>query len=187
MRVGHGTWRYHPSLVVLVIAWSTLIVLAVSFPGNPACPGCAAAAQAAAWQPTAAPDFTLNDLDGNPRTLASLFRGKPLLLEFMSPDCPHCQEMAPILTRLHAAYAGRVQFVTVAFDRDPTRVQRFAKQEKHGWPYLMGTQQVIDAYRLEGVPTFCFIVPNGRLQNYVVGSMPEKTLREHLDAVLKLR
>ncbi|MEZ4308653.1 MAG: thioredoxin family protein [Polyangiaceae bacterium] len=48
----------------------------------------AAAAQAAAAEVgKAAPDFTLNDLDGKPVSLAS-FKGKTVVLEWFNPECP---------------------------------------------------------------------------------------------------
>jgi hypothetical protein len=92
--------------------------------------------------------------------------------------------MAPILGRAHTVYGDKVQFLTVAYDKNVQRVQRFAQSEKHAWPYLMGTQQISRAYKLDGVPTFCFIAPGGQVVRYVVGSMPEKVLRENIDALL---
>jgi thiol-disulfide isomerase/thioredoxin len=146
-------------------------------------------ARAIAAEPPAktAPAFSLPDLQGKRRALSDYLSAKPILLEFMSPDCPHCREMAPILGRLHTVYADRIQFLSVAFDRSVGRIQAFAAIEKHSWPYLLGTQAVVDAYKLEGVPAFCFIAPDGRLIQYAVGSMPEQELRQHLDALLKAR
>jgi thiol-disulfide isomerase/thioredoxin len=134
-----------------------------------------------------APDFSTFDVNGNSQTLANYLKAKPILLEFMSPDCPHCVEMAPILGRAHTVYGDKVQFLTVAYDKNVQRVQRFAQAEKHAWPYLMGTQQISKAYKLDGVPTFCFIAPGGQVARYVVGSMPEKVLRENIDAILKAK
>jgi thiol-disulfide isomerase/thioredoxin len=134
-----------------------------------------------------APEFSTFDVNGNSHTLANYLQAKPILLEFMSPDCPHCLEMAPILGRVYAVYGDKVQFLTVAYDKSVQRVQRFAQAEKHAWPYFMGTQQISKAYKLDGVPTFCFIAPGGQVVRYVVGSMPEKTLREHIDALLKAK
>jgi len=108
-----------------------------------------------------AADFTTVDVNGTSHTLAQYLNAKPILLEFMSPDCPHCLDMAPILTRVHPVYGTKVQFLTVAFDKSARRMQQFALLEKHTWPYLMGTQAIIDAYKLEGVPTFYFLAPDG--------------------------
>jgi len=143
--------------------------------------------QALAGEPRSgkAPAFSVWDVDGNRRALSDFLNVKPILLEFMSPTCPHCVEMAPLLGRVHTIYGERVQFLTVAFDRDVQRIKQFVGLEKHPWPYLVGNQQVIDGYRLEGVPAFCFVAPDGRMVKFMVGSMPEKTLRENIDALLK--
>lgn len=134
-----------------------------------------------------APDFSTFDVDGNSRALSNYLQARPILLEFMSPDCPHCAEMAPILTRVHTVYGDKVQFLTVAFDKNVSRVQRFSQLEKHTWPYLMGTQQIINAYKLEGVPTFYFLMPDATMINMVVGSVPESAVRENLENLLKAK
>jgi len=168
-----------PRATLALVLCATGIAAILSSPPSPTWAG--------EGQAVKAPEFATWDVDGNQRKLVDFLNAKPILLEFMSPDCPHCIEMAPILTRLHVSYGNRVQFLSVAFDKNPKRVQRFAQAEKHTWPYLMGNQQIIDAYRLEGVPMFCFVAPDGRLVKGVVGSMPETTLREHIDALLKER
>jgi len=56
-------------------------------------------------QTPGAPDFTLpvidqNGLTGQKPSLSS-FRGKVVLLEFMTPNCPHCKTMASVLENLY--------------------------------------------------------------------------------------
>ena len=131
-----------------------------------------------------APTFALPDLDGRTRTLAEFLGTTPILLEFMSLDCPHCREMAPILRRLHAAYEKRIQFLTVTFDRNPRRVRAFVERERHAWSYLMGSQETIDAYKLEGVPTFVLVTPDGRIGAFQVGSASYEAMRHGVEAFL---
>lgn len=133
-----------------------------------------------------APAFSLPDLDGRARALAEFLEKKPVLLEFMDLDCPHCLEMAPILTRLYGAYGSRVQFLTVAFERrrDPRRVRTFAEKHRHIWPYLMGSQDVVRAYRLEGVPSFFLVRSDGRIAGFKEGSASFEVMREGLEAFL---
>jgi hypothetical protein len=93
--------------------------------------------------------------------------------------------MAPVLTRLHAAYRVRLLFLTVAFDRDPRRVRYFVEREKHAWSYLMGSQEIIDAYKLEGVPSFFLVTPDGRIAGLIVGSASYEAISQGIEAVLR--
>jgi peroxiredoxin len=62
----------------------------------------------------AAPDFSLPSPDGNTYSL-SQYKGKVVVLEFLAPWCPHCQEHAPMLTRVYEAYKDKgVQFLGVS-------------------------------------------------------------------------
>ncbi|HET9496180.1 MAG TPA: peroxiredoxin family protein [Chloroflexia bacterium] len=53
-----------------------------------------------------APDFTLQDPEGNSYTLSAQ-KGKVVLLEFMATWCPHCQNEAPMYDRLLQKYKDR--------------------------------------------------------------------------------
>lgn len=53
-----------------------------------------------------APDFTVQDVAGKDYTL-SAYKGSPVVLEFMATWCPHCQDDAPVFTKLHDTYAGK--------------------------------------------------------------------------------
>ncbi len=54
----------------------------------------------------AAPDFSLPGTDGQTYSLGQ-FKGKVVLLEFMAPWCPHCQEDAPVFNQIHDAYKDK--------------------------------------------------------------------------------
>jgi thiol-disulfide isomerase/thioredoxin len=135
-------------------------------------------------QPVAAP-FSLPDLEGRTRTLQEFLGPKPVLLEFMSTDCPHCQHMASVLTRLHEVYGTRVSFLTVAFDRHATRVKAFAQVHGHPWCYLLGNNHTASAYALEGVPTFFLLGSDGRIRGVQVGSCPYDELARVIETLLR--
>src|SRR6266851_835543 len=60
-----------------------------------------------------APDFRLTDSKGRVVALSD-FKGKPLIVEFLSTTCPHCQKIAPILDAVHSKFKGRVGVVGIA-------------------------------------------------------------------------
>jgi thiol-disulfide isomerase/thioredoxin len=109
-------------VVVGVIIWFGLGGAGTGTPTNSAA-GAANDAQSAASSNSppplavnigqAAPDFTLPATDGQTYSL-SQFKGKVVLLEFMAPWCPHCQEDAPIFNQVHEAYKDKnVQLLAV--------------------------------------------------------------------------
>jgi peroxiredoxin len=53
-----------------------------------------------------APDFTLPGIDGKTYTLSEQ-KGKVVVLEFIATWCPHCQNDAPMMNQLDAAYKGK--------------------------------------------------------------------------------
>lgn len=92
-------------LPIVVLIGSLALIAAGSFLLYPA-PGAPDPTQAADRPQRRAPAFSLRDLNGGTRTLGQFLVDRPLLLEFMDPTCPHCAQMAPVLTRLHAAYGA---------------------------------------------------------------------------------
>jgi thiol-disulfide isomerase/thioredoxin len=147
--------------------------------------GSAGAGQAVDKSRPMAPPFSLPDLDGRTRTLNEFLGAKPVVLEFMSLGCPHCRDMAPVLTRLHEVYGSRVVFLTVAFDRHAARVKAFAQVQGHPWCYLLGKDETARAYALEGVPTFVLLGPDGRIRGVQVGACPYEELGTAIETLLR--
>ena len=82
-----------------------------------------------------APDFTLNDINGNPVKLSS-FRGRQVVLVFWASWCPDCRAEVPQLKALQAqANPEKVAFVSVSFDRTLEALQTYVNEN-----YLPGVQ-----------------------------------------------
>jgi len=102
----------------------------------------------------AAPDFTLQDLDGHP-VQASDNAGKVVLMEFMFTSCP---DICPVTTykmsqlqekfKQNGIFGSQVQFVTITFDpiRDTPEVLReYADRmeiDLGSWQVLRGQEQM---------------------------------------------
>lgn len=171
--------RITRTVVRLLGGYTTALVVLAFVGAGGAAPGLAADQR----QPVA-PPLSLPDLDGRTRTLNEFLGSKPVLLEFMSTDCPHCRTMAPVLTRLHEMYGNRVSFLTVAFDRRATRVKAFAQVHGHSWCYLLGDDHTVRVYALEGVPTFVLLGPDGRIRGVQVGSCAYEDLARAIEDVI---
>ena len=86
----------------------------------------------------------------------------PVLVDFYSPTCGPCKTLAPVISRLARAYAGKA----VICKLDTSRHQMTAAQ-----------------FQIRGVPTLIFF-KNGQPVDQVVGAVPEQELVQRLDSLV---
>jgi peroxiredoxin len=109
----------------------------------------------------------------------SQYKGKPVVLEFFSTTCPHCQKSAEPLEKTMRAYSAKgVQVIAVSTDENQRKdFPEFRK--KYGATYPMGTVGNQEGYRFFSlsvmrpfyVPTFAFIDRNGVLREQFIGGI----------------
>jgi thiol-disulfide isomerase/thioredoxin len=142
-----------------------------------------------------APDFTLpvvgpNGLTGEKVSLSS-FRGKVVLLEFMVPWCPHCQNMGPVLQNLYKQYGSQnVVFLTVSgawaqsaggTPTSPSDVAKFIQTYGSTWTYVYDSSNtVFNNYGVNSTPVFFIIDKNGRVAYTFQGEVAPDTLAADL-------
>ena len=128
-----------------------------------------------------APELEIKMEDGRVVKL-SQFKGKPVVLEFFSTTCPHCQKSAESLEKILRAYSAKgVQVLAVTTDENQRKeFPEFRK--KYGATYPMGSVGNQEAYRFFGlsvmkpfyVPTYAFIDRNGVMkERFIGGIMPD--------------
>jgi thiol-disulfide isomerase/thioredoxin len=139
------------------------------------------------------PDFTLLDVvNGQPVTLSS-FRGKVVVLEFMEPWCPHCQNMAPVLENLYKQFGNKVVFISVAGpwngpDGKPASAAdtaNFIKQYGSTWTYVYDSSGTVmnSEFGVTSTPTFFIIGKDGSILTSYTGEEPYDTLAAYLNSV----
>jgi peroxiredoxin len=119
-----------------------------------------------------APDFSLRDLDGNVRRLAS-FRGRVVLLSFWATWCPPCRTEMPLMETLYRAFKEHdFEVVAVASDVQGAEVvQPFVTQLHLSFTTLLDTTgQVTRLYGVTSLPTTYLLDREGRLVTVAVGS-----------------
>jgi thiol-disulfide isomerase/thioredoxin len=142
-----------------------------------------------------APDFTLpavgpNGLTGQTVSLSS-FRGKVVLLEFMVPWCPHCQDMAPVLEKLYQQYGSQnVVFLSVSGawpqqaggpPASANDAAQFIRVYGGSWTFVYdSSNSVFNKYGVTATPTFFIIDKNGMVANTYQGEVAENTLAADL-------
>src|ERR1700732_998701 len=95
----------------------------------------------------AAPDFTLETLDGKTVRLSD-FRGKGVLLNFWATWCQPCKIEMPWFAELQKQYGPQgLQIVGVAMDdASPKEIGEFAHDLGVNYPILVGKEEVGNAY-----------------------------------------
>jgi len=139
-------------------------------------------------QTSGVPDFTLpvidqNGLTGQKVSLSS-FRGKVVLLEFMTPNCPHCQTMAPVLENLYRQYGREsVVFLTVVGPWDGVdQAAKFIRGYRSSWAYVYDSSgTTFNMYGVSGTPTFFVITKNGEIATRYEGETPTDTLARDIN------
>lgn len=143
-----------------------------------------------------APDFSLPIVGPNGPTGQTIttgtnwssFRGKVVLLEFMEPWCPHCQDMAPVLESLHSTYGANVTFITVAGPWDGATANdaaNFIHNYGTSWVYVYNSSgNVFSSYGVNSTPTFFIVGRDGSIVSNFLGEQSAATLSSALSAAV---
>lgn len=124
-----------------------------------------------------APDFTLEDLDGNSVSLVEL-RGKIVILDFWATWCGPCITSFPGMKIVVEKYRDD-EAVRLLFINSWERVQDWKKNasdfiSKNNYPFhvLLDTEnKVITAFGVDGIPTKFIIDKKGKIRFKSVGYM----------------
>lgn len=143
-------------------------------------------------QPTsgAAPDFSLETLDGGTFTLSEQ-RGKVVVINFWASWCAPCHDEAPGLQTLYETYQAthpdRVMFVGVTHADAPDDSRAFVQQYGITFPNLPDTRGVIskNLYRITGVPETFVIGPDGQVAQFYYSAVNPVALANEIDALLE--
>jgi peroxiredoxin len=112
---------------------------------------------------TAAPDFSLKDLEGN-RVLLSDFSGKPVLLIHLNAYCHTCREEVPLFNKIYRENKD-IQVVAIAIGNDNEEALTFKKNFKAEFLLLTDPQQeVYQQYYVHTVPLIDVIDRTGTIR-----------------------
>jgi cytochrome c biogenesis protein CcmG/thiol:disulfide interchange protein DsbE len=129
---------------------------------------------------TPAPDFTVTDLEGAPKTLAD-YEGKVLLVNIWATWCPPCQEEMPSMQRLREAIPDE-DFAILAISVDAPSGERdifgreggdlvaFAAEKGLTFTILHDpTGKIQQTYQTTGVPESFVVGRDGLIMRKVAG------------------
>ncbi len=134
----------------------------------------------------AAPDFTLQSLDGKTVRLTD-FRGKAVLLNFWATWCEPCKLEMPWFVELQNQYGPQgLEVLGVAMDDSGKEaVAKFAKDMGVNYPVLLGKESVGDEYGgLEYLPTSFYIDRDGKVVARVFGLRSRSDIEDWIKEAL---
>lgn len=131
----------------------------------------------------AAPDFTLDNLDGQEVALSD-YRGKVVYLNFWQTTCPPCiEEMPDFRDFIEDTNPDEVVLLTVNVDETPADVRDFfARIDLQGIPVVMDTNsEVRRAYGVQGFPVTFIIDTEGVVRFMNIGLLTYDDMEEYLE------
>jgi thiol-disulfide isomerase/thioredoxin len=130
------------------------------------------------------PVFSLNDIDGNQRSITE-WDGKALVVNFWATWCAPCRREIPVLIEMQEELAARdIQFIGIAID-EIEAVRQYAVEMPFNYPILVGEQEGIDAAEAFGadvvaLPMTVFTDHAGRVIDVHAGEIA----RSELESIL---
>ncbi len=163
---------------------ASLAVLGPKKPAPSASPAASETKGAQVGNP--APDFELDDLDGNPVSLGDL-RGTPVMLNFWATWCGPCRSEMADIQRVYEEWAPEdLTLLTVNMGGSSSQVTEFFEAEELALPVLLDAKKhVADTYNIRYVPTTFFIDEDGIIQALKVGAFPnQESIETELDRIV---
>ena len=112
---------------------------------------------------TAAPDFSLKDLEGNSVSLSD-FSGKPVLLIHLNAYCHTCREEVPLFNKIYRENKD-IQVIALAIGNDNEEALTFKKNFKAEFLLLTDPhQEVYQQYYVHTVPLIDVIDRTGTIR-----------------------
>jgi cytochrome c biogenesis protein CcmG/thiol:disulfide interchange protein DsbE len=134
---------------------------------------------------SAAPNFALADLDGNPVRLADL-RGRPVIVNFWASYCASCVEEFPLLKSALAEHkADGLAVVGIVYQDRSEAARSFMSRMQATWPAAMDTTgDVARAYGIYAPPESFFIDREGRIAGLQIGELSRADLARQLETIV---
>ena len=141
-----------------------------------------------ATQPGAeAPDFTLQDLEGNPVTLSSL-RGQYVIVDFWASWCKPCRAGVPGMKELYAKYHDKgLEILGVSDDTNHDAWKKAVEEDQTPWIHVVDEfpvknkpARVCSLYGVHYIPTYFLLDQEGK----IIGKMNHEELETKLAELL---
>ena len=134
-----------------------------------------------------APDFTVQDGEGNSVKLSDFF-GKPIVLNFWASWCPPCKAELPDFEDAYKKYDGEVVFLMVNMTDNQMETVEVAKDfvKTHGYTfpvYYDVDYQAATVYGIRSIPQTYFINAEGEAVASATGMISAEQLEQGIGMI----
>ena len=135
-----------------------------------------------------APDFTVENVDGEAVSLSSM-EGKPVVLNFWASWCPPCKSEMPDFQKAYETYGEEIQFMMVDLT-DGSRETRetagkFIEEQGFTFPvYYDVNQEGAYAFYVSAVPATYFIDEKGMVVAAGKGMLDEEAIEKGISYLI---
>jgi len=133
---------------------------------------------------------TMTDIRGEPMPL-SLFRGKPLIVNFWARACVPCRDEIPDLIALQAKYKKRgLAVLGIALEENPDKVREFLIAYKINYPIALACEQGIPMMNAFGnneslLPFTLLIDRKGEVVSHKYGVFRKNDFQEAVEKLIR--
>ena len=133
------------------------------------------------------PDWVLSDINGRKIRLSDYF-GSIVLLEFTSLGCGPCHAIIPTLKKMQEDFNERdfqiISLESFLLNGKIETFRKYAEKKDLNYPFLVGSNEVIDDYDVRGVPHFLLIDRKGIVREVIFGSNNIEKVRQAVSELL---
>jgi len=127
-----------------------------------------------------APDFQLQNLDGQTVSLGNL-QGKPVLINFWATWCSPCVSEMPYIQEIYEEWADKgLVVVAINLGESSSKAEEFMQSYNLSFTVLLDTKKdVAQKYNIQYIPTTFFIDKDGIIQDKMIGAFQNKAQIEN--------
>ncbi|MFT4760104.1 MAG: peroxiredoxin [Paraglaciecola sp.] len=130
-----------------------------------------------------APDFTMNDEEGNPKKLSD-FRGQVVLVDFWASWCGPCRKENPSVVKMYEKYKEKgFEILSVSLDKDKSRWLGAIEKDNLTWSHVSDLKgwknEAAQLYGVRSIPETVLLDSEGKIiARKLRGPMLEAKLAE---------
>ncbi|WP_306010083.1 thiol-disulfide oxidoreductase ResA [Bacillus sp. MMSF_3328] len=131
-----------------------------------------------------APDFVLEDMNGNNVQLSDL-KGKGVFLNFWGTWCKPCEKEMPYMERQYNHFKNLgVEILAVNIAESDIAIESFVNRHGLTFPILKDKDRAVtEAYDITPIPTTFLIDKKGKVLKVITGSMTERDIANYMELI----